>query len=183
MKILVGSRNPTKIGAVEDVFGQFFGPVEVIGMEIDSGVAGQPIGEEETFAGAENRARALLRRNARDELAARFCVGIEGGVTHLYGRWFAFGVICVADAQGRLGYGVTSHFELPDQVAAALGGGKELGDVIDRLSGLHNTKHDGGAIGHFSHGRLDRRGLASQGIFMALLPFLNESLFFQDDGR
>ena len=185
MKVLVGSRNPTKIGAAEDVFGQLFGSVEVIGIEVDPGVAGQPVGDE-TFVGAENRARALVRRNAEEELGARFCVGIEVGVVRLYGRWYAYGVVCIADARGRLGFGVTSHFELPGRIADALATGVELGDVIDALTGLEDTRHNGGAIGYLSHGRLDRRGLGGQGVFMALLPFLNEPLFFEgerDDGR
>jgi inosine/xanthosine triphosphatase len=178
IRALVGSRNPTKIAAVEDVFGRSFGAVEVVGIEVASGVAGQPVGMDETFAGAENRARALVQRNAQAGLAAHFCIGIEGGVVHLHGRWFAFGVICIADAAGRLGFGVTSHFELPPDIAAGLARGAELGEVIDDLTGLHDTRSAGGAIGYLSHGQLDRRGLAAQGVFMALLPFLNEALFF-----
>jgi inosine/xanthosine triphosphatase len=177
MRVLVGSRNPTKIGAAQDVFDRCFGGAEVIGIEVGSGVAGQPVGEE-TFTGAENRARALLRLNAEQGLAARYCVGIEGGVTALHGRWFAFGAVCIADADGRLGFGVTSHFELPRPIAAALADGTELGSVIDELTGRHDTRLGGGAIGHLSHGRLDRRGLAAQGVFMALIPFLNDALFF-----
>ena len=177
MKVLVGSRNPTKIGAVQDVFDRCFGEAEVVGIEVDSGVAGQPVGDE-TFTGAENRARALVRLNAEQGLDARYCVGIEGGVAPLHGRWFAFGAVCIADADGRLGFGVTSHFELPDQIAAALADGTELGSVIDELTGLRDTRLGGGAIGHLSRGRLDRRGLAAQGVFMALIPFLNGELFF-----
>ncbi len=178
MKILVGSHNPTKIAAVEDVFNRFFGACEVMAIAVPSGVAGQPIGMEETFTGAENRARALARLNIEQRLAADYCVGIEGGAVQLHGRWFAFGVVCIADARERLGFGVTAHFELPDGVAAPLANGVELGTVIDDLSGLRDTRLAGGAIGYLSRGKLDRRGLASQGVFMALLPFLNESLFF-----
>lgn len=178
IRALVGSRNPTKIAAVEDVFGRCFGEVAVIGLETPSGVAAQPVGMEETFAGAENRARQLVRLNADRGLAADYCIGIEGGVAHLHGRWFAFGVICIADAHGRLGFGVTSHFELPPDIAAGLAQGAELGEVIDGLTGLHDTRSAGGAIGYLSHGQLDRRGLAAQGVFMALLPFLNARLFF-----
>ncbi len=178
MKVIVGSRNPTKVGAVKDVFERFFGQVDVEGYEVDPGVAGQPVGDE-TFVGAENRARTLARRNADRGLGAEYCVGIEGGVAEVRQRWFAFGAICIADARGRLGFGVTSHFELPPQVTDALKGGVELGDVIDVLSGQQHTRLAGGAIGYLSQGRLDRRGLAAQGVFMALLPFLNEQLFVQ----
>ncbi len=181
MKVLVGSRNPTKIGAAQDVFGRCFGGVEVVGIEAASGVAGQPVGMAETFAGAENRARSLARLNARQGLDAQFCVGIEGGVVRLHGRWFAFGVICIADAHERLGFGVTSHYELPGNITDGLAAGAELGQVIDALTGLHDTRLGDGAIGYLSHGQLDRRGLAAQGVFMALIPFLNEPLFFRKE--
>ncbi|MCX7669205.1 MAG: inosine/xanthosine triphosphatase [Anaerolineae bacterium] len=182
MRVLVGSSNPTKIAAVQDVFEQHFGQVQTIGVEVASGVSAQPMGMAETFRGAENRARALVQLNADRQWDARFCVGIEGGVAQLHGRWFAFGVICIADMHGRLGYGITSHFELPDQVAARLTTGAELGEVIDELTGRRHTRLREGAIGYLSHGRLDRRRLAAQGVFMALLPFLNESLFFPQGG-
>ncbi len=178
MKVIVGSRNPTKVGAVKDVFERFFGQIEVEGFEVDPGVAGQPVGDE-TFAGAENRTRALIRLNTDQMLGADYCVGIEGGVAEAHHRWFAFGVICIADSRGRLGFGITSHFELPPRVTDDLKGGAELGDVIDVLAGQQHTRLAGGAIGYLSHGRLDRRGLAAQGIFMALLPFLNEEQFFR----
>ena len=62
MKILVGSKNPVKIEAVEETFLKYFKKVEVIGIEVDSNVPNQPINEE-TFEGAENRALALKRIN------------------------------------------------------------------------------------------------------------------------
>ena len=177
MKILIGSCNPTKIDAVRDVFSRCFGEVEVVSVEIDSGVAPQPVGDE-TFVGAENRARALVRRNAEQAWGAHYCVGIEGGIASLHQRWFAFGVVCIADAHGHLGFGVTSHFELPGDITEGLARGAELGEVVDGLTGQHDTRSGGGAIGHLSHGQLDRRGLAAQGVFMALIPFLNAPRFF-----
>ena len=158
IRALVGSRNPTKIAAVEDVFGRCFGAVEVLGLETPSGVAGQPVGMDETFAGAENRARTLVQRNAQEGLAAHFCVGIEGGVVHLHGRWFAFGVICIADADGPAGLRRHLALRAAGRHRGRAGAGAELGEVIDDLTGLHDTRSAGGAIGYLSHGQLDRRG-------------------------
>lgn len=177
VKVLVGSANPVKIGAVRDVFEAFFPGATVEGIEVPSGVPGQPVGDQ-TFVGAEKRALELVRINAERGLGASFCVGLEGGVVRHHGRWFAFGVVCIAGAAGRLGFGVTSHFELPDDVTNGLAGGAELGEVIDDLTGLQDTRLSGGAIGFLSQGRLDRRGLTAQGVFMALLPFFNQGLFF-----
>ena len=117
----MGSGNPVKIGAVRDVFASHFAQVEVEGLGVPSGVAAQPVGDD-TFAGAENRARALAALNAERGLAADFCVGLEGGIAQYHGRWFAFGAICIADAAGRLGFGVSPLFELPSGVVDDLRG-------------------------------------------------------------
>ena len=122
MRVLVGSANPVKIAAVRDAFEPCFPGAVVEGIETPSGVPAQPVGED-TFTGAENRARTLLTHNSERALGAEFCVGLEGGMAQYHARWFAFGVICIADARGRLGFGVSPLFELPPGVVDDLLGG------------------------------------------------------------
>ncbi len=75
MHVGVGSGNPVKVAAVESALdGRFDARVESVAVE--SGVAEQPFGEEETIAGAENRARRVLETEDGYELG----VGLEGGV-------------------------------------------------------------------------------------------------------
>lgn len=174
--MLVGSRNPVKIGAVQDVLEQYFPGIEVQGLEVPSGVPAQPVGDD-TFVGAQNRALALVELNREQELGAAYCAGLEGGIAQLAGRWFAFGAICIADAQGRCGTGVSPMFELAPAVLEPLLQGEELGHVIDRLSGDHNTKQKGGAIAYLTQGRIGRRELYAQGVVMALVPFLNGAMY------
>ena len=88
------------------------------------------------------------------------------------------GAICIAGATGRLGFGVSPLFELPPGVVDDLLGGSELGHVMDRLAGEHNTKQRGGAVGILTGGRITRRELYAQGVAMALIPFLNEEMYF-----
>lgn len=176
MLILVGSRNPVKSGAVADVFASYFGDVEVRGIEVASGVPAQPVGDD-TWTGARNRALALVERSRAERLGAAYCAGLEGGIAQLAGRWYTFGVICIADATGRCGFGVSPMFELPKSIVDRLLAGEELGHVIDDLSGDRNTKQKGGAIAHMTQGRIDRKQLYAQGVVMALVPFLNDALY------
>lgn len=180
MKILVGSENPVKIAATEEAFAHYFGPVQVTGLAVGSGVPAQPV-DDDTFAGAQNRALALKRLAARQGLAADFYVGIEGGIVRRYGRWFSFGAMCIVDAQGRMGFGASSHFELPARVVRELlDGGAELGQVIDALSGEENTKQKGGAIGFLTRGLMDRQALYVQGLVVALIHFVNGNLYGEE---
>ena len=56
-KIYIGSKNPAKIAAVEEVFINY----SIISQDVDSGVSCQPIGDEETIQGALNRALKFLQ--------------------------------------------------------------------------------------------------------------------------
>jgi non-canonical (house-cleaning) NTP pyrophosphatase len=67
---------------------------------------------------------------------------------------------------------------LPDSVTRELLAGTELGDVIDWLVGDYNTKQKGGAIAFFTRGVMDREKLYVQGVTLALIPFVNERLYF-----
>ena len=103
MKSVVGSANPVKIAAVRDVFEPYFPGAVVEGIETPSGVPAQPVGED-TFTGAENRARTLLIHNADRSLGAAFCVGLEGGIAE-----YRCPVVCVrrrfASPMRRAGWG------------------------------------------------------------------------------
>lgn len=75
MKVAVGSTNPAKVEAVREVFLGIYGDVEVVPIEVDSGVPDQPVGLEETVKGAINRAKQAIEKTDAD-----FGVGIEAGL-------------------------------------------------------------------------------------------------------
>ncbi len=109
---------------------------------------------------------------------ADFFVGVEGGVAQHGGHWLCFGVTVVLDQEGREGLGLSPHFPLPPSVAAQLNGGKELGDVMDELTGGTNTKQKGGACGFFTKSVYLRKDQFVSSTVMALVPFQHEQLFF-----
>ncbi len=180
MKVLVGSRNPVKVAATKEAFSQYFDAVEVVSIDVSSNVSNQPI-EDETFEGAKNRAVTLKERNETQKLNAQFFVGIEGGIKNLFQHWFTFGVICVMDETGRMGYGTTPFFELPDAISTELldEKGVELGDVMDTLIGETNTKQKQGAVGYFTRCVMTRKEYYVAGVTVALIPFLNRALYFE----
>jgi inosine/xanthosine triphosphatase len=178
VKVLVGSHNRVKLEAAQEAFSNYFGEVEVVGVEVGGGVSGQPVARE-TFEGARNRALGLRKVNDEQGLHAKFFVGIEGGIVELFSRWFALSVMCVMDDMGRTGHGTSPIFELPDSIAQRLLDGSELGDVMDNLTGEQDVKENQGAAGYFSKGIMDRKSICIDGLVAALVPFLNEELYFQ----
>ena len=179
MKVLVGSQNPVKIEAVKEAFSNYFKDVDVIGINVNSKVPKQPINDE-TFEGAKNRALELKKINKEKHLNAKFFVGIEGGIIKLYSKWLAFGGMCIIDDKGEISFGTSPHFELPEHITKQLLNGIELGDVMDEITKENNTKQKSGAIGFFTKNVMDRKSLYVYGLVAALVPFLNERLYFEE---
>ncbi len=176
MKVLVGSKNPVKLKAVEEAFLKYFNNVSVLGLEVPSGVSNQPI-DNEVFLGAENRAINLKNKNDNENINADFFVGIEGGIAKINSRWFAFGGMCIINKEDKKGFGSSAHFELPSSIINRLLAGEELGAVMDEMLQTENSKQKGGAISFFTNGVMDRKELYIHGIISALVPFNHKNLF------
>ena len=177
-KVLIGSENAVKIESTRQSFSKFFKPVEIHGLSADSGVSAQPFNED-TFTGAKNRAEHVKRINDEQELKANFFVGIEGGVLQLHNRYFQFTVIHILDQQHRESFGTTGMYELPNWIVEKLLTGTELAYIIDKLAQESNTKEKQSASGLLTNGAVNRLSNYTQAITFALIPFLQENLYFQ----
>lgn len=173
MKIAVGSKNPVKVGAVEDGFRLYYPDCNVTGMEVESGVAEQPMTEEETVKGARQRANIALKT----EINADFGVGLEGGVCEIAGKMYECAWVCVVDRAGIEGLAGGLYFELPPKVAEKIRAGGELGPIMDELTGEINVKQKLGAIGMLTKGKLDRKSAYVQIVVSAMIKFVSPEWF------
>ena len=175
MKIVVASRNPVKLEASRQGFAQVFPdtPLEVIGADAASGVSEQPMSDAETLAGARNRASNA--RKAYPE--ADYWVGIEGGIEDVDGALQAFAWI-VVNSPEKTGRGRTGTFVLPDEVAALVHQGMELGHADDAVFGRSNSKQENGSVGILTGDIIDRVTFYSPAVVLALIPFMNPQLTF-----
>jgi non-canonical (house-cleaning) NTP pyrophosphatase len=82
------------------------------------------------------------------------------------------------DTQHRDSFGTTGLYELPDWIIEKLLAGGELGYVIDELAQDSNTKEKQSALGFLTNGEVDRLQNNTQAITFALIPFLQDSLYF-----
>ena len=172
MKISVGSKNPLKLTAVENILKNIHPGAEYVSVDVNSGVSHTPLTNEETIAGARRRAKEAI-----DLARADWGVGLEGGMARVGDRWFS-GVWCVirAGEEESLGGGV--HFELPPLICRGiLEEGREMGDCMDELAGLKKTKQRMGAEGILTGGRIDRLQTFQNAVIFALAPYLNPSYY------
>ena len=177
MKVLVGSENPVKIQSVKEGFLTFFEHVEVEGISVDTGVAHQPINDA-TFEGAKNRAENIKRINDQQNLDATFFVGIEGGVLQLQDRWFSVNVVYILDQHNRDSFATTGLYELPSTLSKDLLIKKDLGHAMVALADDNFAARERGTVAFLTDGKIDRFQNQVQGITLALIPFVNDNLYF-----
>jgi inosine/xanthosine triphosphatase len=176
--VAVGSSNPVKVKAVERAFAQFY-KVTVLMVNVPSEVPPQPVGLDMTIKGAISRARNAITASKE----AEFGVGLEAGLLHVPSTLSGYmdqQFAAIVDRNGRVTLGGGPSFEYPSAIVSrVLGEGIEVGTAMDQLTGVEELGQKQGAIGYFSKGRLDRTSLTEQAVLMALLPRVNQGLYFR----
>lgn len=171
----MGSKNPVKVDAVRQGFEKMFPDenFEVSGFEVASSVSDQPMGDEETFLGAKNRAT-----KARELFPdADFWVGLEGGnIAHTAFEMEAMAWMVVLD-KIKMGKARTAGFYLPQKTIALINQGYELGHADEIVFGTKNSKQKMGSTGLLTDNALTRTEFYVQAIILALIPFLKTDLY------
>ena len=171
VRVVVASQNPVKIGATREAFASVFpsDAIDVVGVEVDSGVGNQPDSDARTRQGARARLTAACIANAD----ADYWVGQEGGVDVVGGQLMAFAWMAIRGRNGDTSEARSATLPLPPAVKELVDAGMELGDANDRVFATLNSKQGGGAYGLLTGGRYTRESVYAQTLVIALTPFVN----------
>ncbi|ALX48416.1 DUF84 family protein [Lentibacillus amyloliquefaciens] len=150
MELVIGSGNPAKIAAVNDVFTED----EVFSRDVPSLVSSQPFSDEETRKGAINRAAGSLKANSAD-----IGIGLEGGVMYVEDDLYLcnWGALITRDHVSFTAAG--ARILLPKEIEHELKIGNELGDVMDGYAKRENVRKKEGAVGIFTNDRISRKAM------------------------
>ena len=170
MIIHVGSQNQVKIEAVKEVFARYdlFSDAQIMGINIDSGVAAQPLTLEETVSGAQMRA-------VRSFPGSYLSVGLESGAHQILNGKYVQLTVCALYTGKKIHVGYSPAFEIPRSIVGLLQEGFNLEEASYR-AGLTSNHHIGeaeGLIGILSHGKLTRKEYTKQAIVTALFALQN----------
>ena len=145
---------------------------------------------DKTISGAINRANRAIAELDTDNTFERsdfavFGVGIEAGlipIKHASSGYLDMQFTAIVHDE-RISLGTSSGFEYPQFVIDQILSGKvdEIGDVMEKLSGIENCKEKNGAIGYLTANQIKRSDILRNGVIMALLPFLNHALYNRKD--
>jgi len=173
--IHVGSQNKVKVGAVAEIIQEYphLASAGVQGVEVASGVSDEPLSLDETIQGAMNRARAAFHD-------CMYSIGLESGMMAVPHTKTGYMDICAcAIYDGReFHLGLSSAWEFPDaSIAESITkGGLTINQAMHK-AGLTDSKHigsEGGAIGFFTKGRMDRKAYTKQALRTALIHLEQE---------
>jgi inosine/xanthosine triphosphatase len=164
----VGSTNPAKVAAVREALAKLAPGCEVVPLDVPSGVGHQPFGDDQTRAGALERARTALARSGAD-----IGFGLEGGVEIDGDRVWLLSWVAAIDPGGREGYASGLRMLLPPSLGAGLRSGAELGTLVDDLFGVKDAKSASGAIGLLTAGAVSRTDAFADLVAMSLAPWIH----------
>ncbi|MFP9190900.1 inosine/xanthosine triphosphatase [Natronosalvus vescus] len=166
MNLAVGSTNPVKVQAVTRGLERFSPTVTSI--DVESGVAEQPFGHDETIAGAKTRAK-----RAFEQTDATYGVGLEGGVGRFGDPGQLHLIMWAAVTDGdRLCCGSGPSLPLPEPITVRLEAGGELGPIMDDHLGTTNIATNEGAAGALTDGLIDRTDALATAVACAIGPFV-----------
>jgi inosine/xanthosine triphosphatase len=177
MKVIVGSMNPVKLNATKNILKNIYNNLDVSTVNVDSGIPDQPFGLNETIKGAINRAKSAYS----DEYD--LSVGIESGLMETPNSLTGYIDLqwCAIFDGDIVTLGVSSGFEYPPEVVKEVLNGVEVGDVMDKITGIEELGQKKGAVSYLSRDMLNRTENTEQCVLTAMIPRLNKEVYFIDE--
>ncbi len=186
-------------GAQLDVDARF----EVVGVEVESGVAHTPLSSAETMTGARQRAEALRHLAEEKNEPWEYFVGLEGGLDVVAGQTsrsvpqdarsapspnvengcparhvFLENWAYVCDRAGRGAFGRSGGILIPAALAArVVDEGVELSVAIDEHASSSGIRDAQGAWGVLTRNMITRQDAFRTAVINAFAPFYNSPVY------
>jgi inosine/xanthosine triphosphatase len=184
--IAVGSTRKPKLAAVRDAVEGMSDllaadtSIEIVGVEVESGVNHTPLSCEESMRGARQRAEWLQQVAKREAKPWNYFVGLEGGLAVIEDgerRVFLESWAYVSDGT-RGHFGRSAAVELPEALAEEVFvRGTELSIAIDQFAGAAGIRDAQGAWGVLSGNKITRQEAFRVALIAAFAPFFNQPMY------
>lgn len=179
MNIAVGSKNETKIQAVQDALALYpdvFRHPNVVGVDANVEEFGHPTSIQKTVAGAIRRAKAVFKD-------CDFSFGLEGGllkVPQSRSGYMETSACAIYDGK-EIFLGLAPAFEWPKRVTDLIVRGEADASQAFKQLGLTQKEklgaEKGGISGVLTKGRLTREVFMKHSIMMALIQIEHHDLY------
>ena len=186
--IALGSDRAAKIMAVRATVARIaeidpeWSNANVVARRVEVSVPAMPITDWQLMQGARERALAAEESLKSRRLEADIYVGLEGGFhsISIEGEWHTFlrGWAYATDGANRSAFGAAPSISVPpDIVKNVIEGRRELGLVIDEVTGGRDIRSKQGAWGVLSKDLVTRSMSFELALIAALAPFYNPKMY------
>jgi inosine/xanthosine triphosphatase len=154
----------------------------VVARRVEVSVPAMPMTDWQLMQGARERAFAAQESLKNRRLDADIYVGLEGGFhsISIEGEWHTFlrGWAYATDGANKGAFGAAPSISVPpDIVKSVVEGRKELGLVIDEVTGGRDIRSKQGAWGVLSRDLVTRSLSFELALIAAFAPFYNPKLY------
>ena len=154
----------------------------VVARRVEVSVPAMPLTDWQLMQGARERALAAQDALQARKLEADIYVGLEGGFhsVSIEGEWHTFlrGWAYATDGADRGAFGAAPSISVPaDIVKNVVEGRKELGLVIDEVTGGRDIRSKQGAWGVLSRDLVTRSLSFELALIAAFAPFYNSKMY------
>lgn len=108
MKIIIGSKNPTKIEGAKKAFEHYFNDFEIEGIAVNSDVCDMPLNDE-IYSGAKNRVKNLKKYCIDNNIVADLYISIEAGMSNQICEYMITNVAVIEDNEENRSFGVSAR--------------------------------------------------------------------------
>lgn len=154
----------------------------VVARRVEVSGPAMPMTDWQLMQGARERAFAAQESLRSRRLEADIYVGLEGGFhsISIEGEWHTFlrGWAYATDGAEKAAFGAAPSISVPaDIVKSVVDGRKELGTVIDEVTGGRDIRSKQGAWGVLSRDLVTRSMSFELALIAAFAPFYNPKLY------
>lgn len=154
----------------------------VVARRVEVSVPAMPLTDWQLMQGARERAFAAQASLRNRRLDADIYVGLEGGFhsVSMEGEWHTFlrGWAYATDGSGKGAFGATPSITVPQSIVkSVVEGRKELGVVIDEVTGGRDIRSKQGAWGVLTRDLVTRALSFELALIAAFAPFYNPKLY------
>lgn len=160
---------------------QAWSEINVVARAVETNIPAMPLTDWQLMQGARERALAVRDVLRSRRLDAEIYVGLEGGFhsISIEGEWHTFLRGWAYATDGKTGcFGSSPSITVPNALARrVIEGRKELGLVIDEVSGKRDVRSREGAWGVLTRDLVTRSMSFEVALIAAFAPFYNSAMY------
>lgn len=175
MKIIVWTKNPAKLKAIETASKKCiyfkWQKIEVIWEKIESWVSDMPISLEENMNWARNRANNLKNKWIKWD----FYVWMEGWTNQVLGETFLFWVVYLLDRNWNWNFWISNMMKVPDNFTKRIyENWEELWPILSEVTWEKDASKKNWAFWAWSDNMITRWDQFTLAFLSAIVPFYNK---------